>query len=138
MASSITSKLISSLLSPSYARWSYGSALLASVEALTSVTHVLDRSQSVASCSFTRESSRWYSGAPTYKARSPAGVAIAAGLVAPDSRILIHYKKNIDRPQLTARIMKRRQEQAPCMGAWAHGSPLSLHKMVCLFKAVIA
>ena len=44
----------------------------------------------------------------TYKARSPAAAAVAAGLVEPDSRILIHYKKNMDRPQLTTRIMKRR------------------------------
>ncbi len=46
----------------------------------------------------------------TYKARSPAAAAVAAGLVEPDSRILIHYKKNMDRPQLTTRIMKRRSE----------------------------
>jgi hypothetical protein len=52
------------------------------------------------------------STAPHFKTRSSALEAVAAGLVDPSSRILTHYKKNIDRPQLTARIMKRRYESS--------------------------
>ncbi|GAX85529.1 hypothetical protein CEUSTIGMA_g12945.t1 [Chlamydomonas eustigma] len=48
------------------------------------------------------------STAPHFKTRSSALEAVAAGLVDPSSRILTHFKKNIDRRQLTARIMRRR------------------------------
>ena len=38
------------------------------------------------------------------RSRKKKGQAAAAGLVEPDSHMLIHYKKNMDRPQLTTRI----------------------------------
>ncbi|KAG1667375.1 hypothetical protein FOA52_001435 [Chlamydomonas sp. UWO 241] len=37
-----------------------------------------------------------------------AAAAVAKGLITPDSRILTHFKTNIQAPQLTARLMKRR------------------------------
>jgi hypothetical protein len=64
---------------------------------------------------------RWFSAAAASQAqkskrggsggKGPSAAAIALveqGLVSAGSRILQHHKRNIDRPQLTARLMKRR------------------------------
>jgi hypothetical protein len=65
---------------------------------------------SIASCSFTHQIDASLRMASTNAHRaSPAAAAdaVSKGLVDPNSRILIHYKKNLVRPQLTRRIMRR-------------------------------